>query len=182
MTTLPLALHYIKVSLSFTIIHLHPSSFNVIHLHPFSFTFIHLSTFIHFHPLLSNLIHFHRLPSSTLIEWLQKISIPPRPLNPHGRSLEIPRGRGVYGRLLFQRVMNLRSIWSTKTYLHALVLKQKSVLLASEMRLTSWALMFLFFFELASTTISRRMMCLWNKVKAIENSGHNWSLLPRLPA
>ena len=49
------------------------------------------------------------------------------------------------------------------------VLKQKSVLLAAEMRLTSLALMFLFFFELASTIISRRtaMMCLWNEVETI---------------
>ena len=93
-TTLPLALHYIEVSLSFTIIHLHPSSFNVIHLHPFSFTFIHLSTFIHFHPLLSNLIHFHRLPSSTLIEWLQKISIPPRPLKPLWKIIGNSEGEG----------------------------------------------------------------------------------------
>ena len=92
MTTLPLALHYIEVSLSFTSIHLHRSSFNVIHLHPFSFTFIHLSTVIHFHSLLSTLIHFHPLPSSILIVWFQKISIPPP--NPHGKSLEIPRGRG----------------------------------------------------------------------------------------
>ena len=49
------------------------------------------------------------------------------------------------------------------------VLKQKSVLLAAEMRLTSLALMLLFFFELANTTISRRtaMMCLWNEVETI---------------
>ena len=44
-------------------------------------------------------------------------------------------------------------------------LKQKSVLLAIDMRLTSLALMFLFFFELASATISRRTMCLWNEVE-----------------
>ena len=55
------------------------------------------------------------------------------------------------------------------------VLKQQAVLLAAEMRLTSLALMFLFFFELASTTISRRtaVMCLWNEVETIENGGHN---------
>ena len=46
-----------------------------------------------------------------------------------------------------------------------IVLKQKSELLAIEMRLTSLALMFLFFFELASVTISRRTMCLWNEVE-----------------
>ena len=80
MTTLPLPLHYIEVSLSFTSIHLHQSSFNVIHLHPFSF--IHLSTFIHLHSLLSTLIHFHPLPSSILIVWFQKISIPPPPQPP----------------------------------------------------------------------------------------------------
>ena len=45
------------------------------------------------------------------------------------------------------------------------VLKQKSVLLAIDMRLTSLALMFLFFFKLASATISRRTMCLWNEVE-----------------
>ena len=47
------------------------------------------------------------------------------------------------------------------------VLKQKSVLLAIEMRLTSLAFMFLFIFELASATISRRTMCLWNEVETI---------------
>ena len=54
------------------------------------------------------------------------------------------------------------------------VLKQKLVLLAAEMRLTSLALMVLFFFELANTTISRRtaMMCLWNEVETISNGGH----------
>ena len=53
------------------------------------------------------------------------------------------------------------------------VLKRKSVLLAAEMRLTSLDLMFLFFFELPSTTIPRRtaMMCLWNEVETIENAG-----------
>ena len=102
MTTLPLPLHYIEVSLSFTSIHLDQSSFNVIHLHPFSF--IHLSTFIHLHSLLSTLIHFHPLPSSILIVWFQKISIPPPHPNPHEKSLEIPRGRGVHGKLLFQLV------------------------------------------------------------------------------
>ena len=40
------------------------------------------------------------------------------------------------------------------------VLKQKSVLLAIEMRLTSLASMLLYFFEWASATISRRTMCL----------------------
>ena len=44
------------------------------------------------------------------------------------------------------------------------VWKQKSVLLAIDMRLTSLALMFLFFFDLASATISRRTMCLWSLV------------------
>ena len=46
-------------------------------------------------------------------------------------------------------------------------LKQKSVLLAIEMRLTSLALMFLFFSELASTIISRRRMCLWNQAETV---------------
>ena len=50
-----------------------------------------------------------------------------------------------------------------------------------EMRLTSLALMFLFFF-VVSATISRRMMCLWNEVETISNGGHDWSLVPRLPA
>ena len=50
------------------------------------------------------------------------------------------------------------------------------------MRLTSLALMFLFFFELASATISRRTMCPWNKVETIYNGRHDWSLVPRLPA
>ena len=42
------------------------------------------------------------------------------------------------------------------------VLKQKSVLLAIDLRLTSLALMFLFFFEFASATISS-----WNEVEMI---------------
>ena len=92
MTTLPLPLHYIEVSLSFTSIHLHQSSFNVIHLHPFSF--IHLSTFIHFHSLLSTLIHFHPLPSSILIVWFQKISIPPPPPQPPWKIIGNSAGRG----------------------------------------------------------------------------------------
>ena len=46
--------------------------------------------------------------------------------------------------------------------------EKKSVLLATDMRLTSLALMFLFFFELASATISRRTMYLWNEVE------NNW--------
>ena len=45
------------------------------------------------------------------------------------------------------------------------VLKQKSVLLVIDMTLTSLALMFLFSFELASATISRRTMCLRNEVE-----------------
>ena len=43
--------------------------------------------------------------------------------------------------------------------------EKKSVLLATDMRLTSLALVFLFFFELASATISRRTMYLWNEVE-----------------
>ena len=85
----------------------------------------------------------------------------PYPL--HGKSLEIPRGRGGAWESIFQRVTdhvqniesNVRLIWSTK------------ILLAIEMRLTSLALMFLFFFELASTTISRRTMCLSNEVEMV---------------
>ena len=52
------------------------------------------------------------------------------------------------------------------------------------MRLTSLALMFLFFFELASATISRRTMCLWNEVEMILNGRHDCSqsLVPRLLA
>ena len=120
MTTLPLALHYIEASLSFTSIHLHLSSLNVIHLHPFSFTSIHLSTFIHFHPFLPTFIHFHPLPSSISIVWFQKISIPPP--NPPWKIIGNSKGEGgfkgnnfqggggVHGKLLFQRVTKLQSI------------------------------------------------------------------------
>ena len=124
------------------------------------------------------------------------IHTPPPP--PHGRSLEIPRGRGGskaifskgYGGFMGnyfpkgdgprtkhwkQRTIDLKHK-NIPTYV---VLKQKLVLLAAEMRLTSLALMFLFFFELASTTISRRtaMMCLWKEVETIWSGGHNWSLV-----
>ena len=60
-----------------------------------------------------------------------------------------------------QRTIDLK-LKNIPTYI---VLKQKSVLLAIDTRLTSLALMFLFFFQLASATISRRTMCLWNEVK-----------------
>ena len=106
------------------------------------------------------------------------------PYPTHGRSLEIPRGRGGskavisegYGGFMGnyfprgdrpctkhwkQRTIDLKHK-NIPTYV---VLKQKSVLLAIDMRLTSLALMFLFFFELASATISRRTMCLWNEVE-----------------
>ena len=106
------------------------------------------------------------------------------PYPTHGRSLEIPRGRGGskavisegYGGFMgnyFPRgdrpctkhwkqcTIDLKHK-NIPTYV---VLKQKSVLLAIDMRLTSLALMFLFFFELASATISRRTMCLWNEVE-----------------
>ena len=59
-----------------------------------------------------------------------------------------------------QRTINLKHK-NIPTYV---VWKQKSVLLAIDMRLTSLALMFLFFFELANATISRRTMCLWSLV------------------
>ena len=115
--------------------------------------------------------------------WLQKISIPPPPppTEDHwkfqgGGGAErqlFPRGRGVHGKQLFQRVTNheqntesnVQLIVSTKTYVRCF--ETKITLLAIEMRLTSLALMFLFFFELASTTISRRTMCLWNEVETI---------------
>ena len=133
-----------------------------------------------------SLCHACRNSSHDRIVWLQKISIPTPP--PHGRSLEIPRGRGGskavisegYGGFMGnyfprgdrpctkhwkQRTIDLKHK-NIPTYV---VLKHKSVIMAAEMRLTSLALMFLFFFELASTTISRRtaIMCLWNKVKTI---------------
>ena len=85
------------------------------------------------------------------------------------------RGVGrVHWKLLFQRVTinheqntesNVQSIISTKTYVCCFETKVSTP--AIEMRLTSLALMFLFFFELASTTISRRTMCLWNEVETI---------------
>ena len=114
----------------------------------------------------------------------ENIHTPP----PHGRSLEIPMGRGRFNGSNFQGVRGVYGKYFPKgdgprtkhwkqctidlkhksehTYV---VLKQKSVLLAAEMRLTSLALMLLFFFELANTTISRRtaMMCLWNQVETI---------------
>ena len=113
------------------------------------------------------------------------------PYPPHGRPLEIPRGRGGskavisegYGGFMGnyfprgdrpctkhwkQRTIDLKHK-NIPTYV---VLKQKSVLLAIDMRLTSLALMFLFFFELASATISRRTMCLWNEV---ENDWKCWT-------
>ena len=130
------------------------------------------------------------LRCENFIVWFQKISIPP----PHGRSWKIPMGRGggfngsnfqgvrgVYGKYFPKGDGPHTKHWkqctidlkhkSEHTYV---VLKQKSVLLAAEMRLTSLALMLLFFFELANTTISRRtaMMCLWNEVETIENGGH----------
>ena len=119
--------------------------------------------------------------TNNMIVWFQKISI-----LPHGRPLEIPRGRGGggskavisegYGGFMGnyfprgdrpctkhwkQRMIDLKHK-NIPTYV---VLKKKSVLLAIDMRLASLALMFLFFFELASTTISRRTMCLWNEVE-----------------
>ena len=76
-----------------------------------------------------------------------------------------PKGDGAHTKHWKQCTIDLRHK-SEHTYV---VLKQKSVLLAAEMRLTSLALMLLFFFELANTTISRRtaMMCLWNEVETI---------------
>ena len=130
------------------------------------------------------------LRCENFIVWFQKISIPPPP---HGRSWEIPMGRGGFNGSNFQGVRGVYGKYFPKgdgphtkhwkqctidlkhksehTYV---VLKQKSVLLAAEMRLTSLALMLLFFFELANPTISRRtaMMCLWNEVETIENGGH----------
>ena len=81
-----------------------------------------------------------------------------------------PKGDGPHTKHWQQCTIDLKHK-SEHTYV---VLKQKSVLLAAEMRLTSLALMLLFFFELANTTISRRtaMMCLWNEVETIENGGH----------
>ena len=112
----------------------------------------------------------------------------PYPPPPHGRSLEIPMGRGGFNGSNFQGVRGVYGKYfpkgdgpRTKHWKQCtidlkhksehkyVVLEQKSVLLAAEMRLTSLALMLLFFFELANTTISRRiaMMCLWNEVETI---------------
>ena len=113
------------------------------------------------------------------IVWFQKISIPP-PQKIIGNS----EGEGGF------KGSNFRGVWGfmgnyfprgdrpcTKHWKQCtidlkhknipmyVVLKQKSVLLVIDMRLTSLALMFLFFFELASATISRRTMCLWNEVE-----------------
>ena len=119
----------------------------------------------------------------------ENIHTPP----PHGRSWEIPMGRGGFNGSNFQGVRGVYGKYfpkgdgpHTKHWKQCtidlkhksehmyVVLKQKSVLLAAEMRLTSLALMLLFFFELANTTISSRtaMMCLWNEVETIENGGH----------
>ena len=119
--------------------------------------------------------------------WFQKIS----DLPPHGGSLEIPRGGGGFkgsnfrgvgggGGLMgnyFPKGVGPRTkYWKQgtidlkrKNIPTYFVLKRKSVLLAIEMSLTSLALMFLFFFELASTTISRRTMCLWNDCSAVSS-------------
>ena len=68
-----------------------------------------------------------------------------------------------------------RSQAQKHTYVRC-VLKKKSVLLAIDMRLTSLALMFLFFFEFASLSPEER--CVFGtKSKTIENGGHNWSLV-----
>ena len=98
------------------------------------------------------------------------------PSPPNETSLEIlrGRGRGVHGKLLFKKGDEpLTKYWKQhsidlkhKNIPTYVVLKQKSVLLAIDMRLRL-ALMFLFFIELASVTISRRTMCLWNEVKMI---------------
>ena len=76
-----------------------------------------------------------------------------------------PKGDGPCTKHLKQRTIDVMHK-NISTYV---VCKQKLVLLTAETRLTSLALMFLFFFELASTTISRRtvMMCLWNEVEMI---------------
>ena len=76
-----------------------------------------------------------------------------------------PKGDGPRTKRWKQRTIDLKH----KNILTYVVFKQKSVLVAGEMRLTSLALMLLFFFELGSTTISRRtaMMCLWNEVETI---------------
>ena len=87
MTTLPLAIHYIEVSLSFTSIHLHSSSSISIHLHPL----------IHLHSLSSTFIPPHSLSSTSIIHLncvaLENILTPPPPT--HRRSLE---NKGVGGR------------------------------------------------------------------------------------
>ena len=113
--------------------------------------------------------------------WFQKISIPPPPTEDHwkfrgGGGFKGSNFRGVgrvHGKLFSKgwqtMYKTLKSITidlkhkNIPTYV--VKLKQKSVLLAIDMRLTSLALMFLFFFELASATISRRTMCFWNEVE-----------------
>ena len=72
-----------------------------------------------------------------------------------------PKGDRPCTKHLMQHMTDLKHK-NIPTYI---VLKQRSVLLAIDMRLTSLVLMFLFFFELASATISRRTMRLWNEVE-----------------
>ena len=127
--------------------------------------------------------------------WFQKLSIPPpSPRKIIGNSEGeggfkgnifqgvrgfmgnyFPKGDGPRTKHWKQRMIDLKHK-NIPTYV---VSKQKLVLLAAEVRLTSLALMFLFFFELASPTISRRtaMMCLWKEVETIWSGGHNWSLV-----
>ena len=113
--------------------------------------------------------------------WFQKISIPPPP--PPPKNIGNSEGEGAFKGGNFQGVggggfmgnyflkgdglrtkhwkqctINLKH----KNIPMYVVLKQKSVLLAIDLRLTSLALMFLFFFEFASATISS-----WNEVEMI---------------
>ena len=163
-----MVLHYTEVSLSFTSIHLHPSSFNVIHLPPFSFTFIHLSTFIHFHPLLSTLIHFHLLPSSTLLCGSRKYPSPPPPTEDHwkfrggGGGFKGSNFRGVGGFMgnFFSKGWRAydQSEAQKHTYIRCFETKVNTPGHWDEVNIISFNVSV--FFELASTTISRRMMCL----------------------
>ena len=103
--------------------------------------------------------------------WFQKIPIPPPP-PPTEDHWKFQEGGGFVGNYFPMGDRPCTKHWKQhtidlkdKNMPTYVVLKQKSVLLAIDRRLTSLALMFLFFFKLASATISRRTMCLWNKVE-----------------
>ena len=66
-------------------------------------------------------LHWQQIVFTTLTFTLCGSRKYPYPPPPHGRSLEIPRGRGVHGKLLFHEQnieSNIQSIVSTKTYVH----------------------------------------------------------------